>query len=118
MIIDKLLTKYVDDLNLGKQVDISSYLELCPLENRDEFRLLATMAQTFMRNTIPIEADYQSGEVLFLHLEEKRQERLRRSSEPEKFVANFRTSHLNEDEEHKVRRVMDEIMKEAFGEEE
>lgn len=115
MIIDKLLTKFVDELNSGKDVDIDSYSELCPEDIREEFRQLASMVQIFKRNTIPFEVSRKKGEFLFEHLEKQRMVRLEQQYE-KKLVANFRASDLTEEEKKSVSQVMDEIMKEAFGE--
>lgn len=116
MIIDKLLTKYVDELNSGKDVDIESYSALCPEDIREEFRQLASMAQIFKRNTIPFKVSQKRGEILFEHLEKQRMVRLEQQHE-KKMVANFRASDLTDEEKTSVSQVMDEIMKEAFGEE-
>ena len=69
--IDKVLTEYVDDLNVGDDTDRLYYLARVIPKDRQELEELMKMAIAFKRN-----APHMAKDGLFAHLEEKRKARL------------------------------------------
>lgn len=111
MIIDKLLTKYVD----GEIKDISELIKMCPLENRKELEELIQMVKVFRRNASPLKAAQADVDLVFNHLDKIRMDQYQ--DKGTKLVANFRKQNLTDEEKDVVEERLLKILEEEFGEE-
>jgi hypothetical protein len=112
--IDSLLTKYVDSINSGLNININEILNECPNENREELKELIAMVNTFKKSYRPFEVRPQKVKKLFSTLESLR---LTNQTNNQKTVVNFRKDDISDEEGKKLNQKLKKLFDEEYGEE-
>lgn len=96
MTIDKLLTRYMDLLNEGKNIDVEGLLQECPDEDKDEFLRLIKISAIFQKSTSNYTITPTRRHEMLEKMEKARQESCGHS-----YVAGIACRTEQQDEENK-----------------
>lgn len=118
-LMDKILTQYVEQLNNGKNPDPKEYIAQCPEECRQELTNLIETTKFLKENLIP--TGFYKKELIAAHnlvskIAQARKEG--KSPENEKTVVNFRKGALSDDQEKDLKKRLENLWDETFGDDE
>ncbi|NLY75121.1 MAG: hypothetical protein GX075_07425 [Firmicutes bacterium] len=115
-LIDKSLTKFVDELNDGLNPNPENYIAECPQEYRQELKCLIETTIFLKKNLISqsfLEKELKSAHDLVSRLAKERAQ-----NPTNKMVVNFRKGDITTEEEKIVKQEIDRLWKEKFGSDE
>lgn len=115
-LIDKSLTKFVDELNNGLNPNPKDYIAECPKEYRQELRCLIETTMFLKENLMP--QSFLKKELQLAHDLVSRLAKERTQNTTNKMVINFRKGELTIEEEEIVQNEIDRLWKERFGDDE